>query len=241
MPALRLLAREGLWTLTESVFQPPTVRFLTDRRAIDELQRRYPQLGSVCVALLRLYAGIFQFPVPVHIHAVAKKLRWKRKDVERALAQLAGMGFIEWSPVAEGPQLFFHHYRVDSRHLIIDTERLRRLRDGHDQRTRAMLAFLQDGEQCKGNAVERYFGQTPKAPCGHCNACRKSAAPVKPVRALRDDIRAMLAQERLELATLSSRFPEEEPQEVIRALRAMVERGDILWHPDNSFSLPLKR
>jgi ATP-dependent DNA helicase RecQ len=241
LPALRLLAREGLWTLTESVFQPPTIQFLTDRHAIDELQRRHPSLGMACVALLRLYSGIFQFPVPVHVHAVARKLRWKRAEAERALAQLAAMGYIAWSPVAEGPQLFFHHYRVDSRHLILNTERLRRLRNAHEVRTRAMLAFLEDMKECKGNATERYFGQTPAAPCGHCSVCRQSSLPRTAARNLRDAVKALLTEERLELAALSSRFPDEDQQNLIGSLRAMVERGDILWHPDNSFSLPDKR
>src|SRR5206468_4018553 len=84
MPALRLLAREGLWTLTESVFQPPTVRFLVSRDTIDNIVARYPSLGAACIALLRLYSGIFQYPVPVHVYAIAKKLRWKRSDAERA-------------------------------------------------------------------------------------------------------------------------------------------------------------
>lgn len=107
MPALRLLAREGLWTLTESVFQPPTVRFLADRQTIENIGARYPALGAVCVGLLRLYSGIFQYPVPVHVYALARKLRWKRRDVEAAMAQLAGMGILEWSRWQKDPSYIF--------------------------------------------------------------------------------------------------------------------------------------
>lgn len=240
LPALRLLAREGLWTLTESVFQPPTVQFRCDRHAIDVLQKQYPALGLMCVSLLRLYSGIFQFPVPVHEHTLARKLRWKRKDVTRALNQLAGLGIIDWMPVAEGPQLFFTHYRVDSRHLILNTDRMKMLRERHQKRSQAMLHFLEDEKQCKGILLEHYFGGHHIEACGHCSVCKKQHDQPQS-RSLREEILILLAQKAQPLASLSSQFPEARREEVIQTLRALVERGHILWHPDNSFSLPSKK
>ncbi|MBS1614562.1 MAG: RecQ family ATP-dependent DNA helicase [Bacteroidetes bacterium] len=241
LPAMRLLAREGLWTLTESVFQPPTVQFRCDRHTLDSFQRQYPQLGLVCVSLLRLYAGIFQFPVPIHEHALARKLHWKRKDITRALAQLASMGIIDWTPVAEGPQLFYTHYRVDSRHLILNTDRLRMLRDRHEARSQAMIQFLEDESLCKGKAIERYFGGQETGPCGHCSVCKKTIITYSAGRSLREEILHLLAQNTLPLPRLTSQFPEARREDVIHTLRALVERGHILWHPDNSFSLPRKK
>lgn len=239
MPALRLLAREGLWTLTESVFQPPTVQFLVERNVIEEVAARYPALGAICIALLRLYTGIFQYPVPVHIYAVAKKLRWKRADAERALNQLAGMGIIAWEPVAEGPQLFFHHYRVDSRHLILNTDRMAQLRDRHERRTGVMMRFLEDKNRCKGAAIVQYFGEAGNAACGHCNVCRKTDHV-----ALAMDLHAQICESlrsasgSVSIGQLSSQFAQHSSTVVIAALRKMVEKGQVIWHPDNSFSLP---
>ncbi len=243
MPALRLLAREGLWTLTESVFQPPTVRFIVNRETIEAVATRYPTLGAVCIGLLRLYSGIFQYPVPVHIYALARKLHWKRTDVDAALAQLAGMGILEWEPVAEGPQLFFHHYRVDSRHLLLDTERISRLRQRHEERTAAMMRFLEDGQECKGRAVQQYFGEDVKEACGHCSVCRKASGAAPSEKDLKEALLSVLynAPAAVGLRQLSSRFPQDAQAAVVALLRRMVERGEIVWHTDNSFSLPQKK
>jgi ATP-dependent DNA helicase RecQ len=241
MPALRVLAREGLWTLTESVFTPPSVQFTADRHTIENVAARYPNLGAVCIALLRLYSGIFQYPVPVHVYALSKKLRWKRSDVERALVQLSGMGIIYWEPVAEGPQLFFHHYRVDSRHLILNTERLQRLRTRHETRVQAMMRFLEDEQTCKGKTIQKYFGEDTASDCGHCCVCKKEIGSATAVADLRQQILARLGSAAVPLGQLSSCFPEDAKPALIATLRSLVESGQITWHPDNSFTLPQKK
>jgi ATP-dependent DNA helicase RecQ len=242
MPALRLLAREGLWTLTETVFQPPTVRFLVERQVVDGLSRRYPTLGAVSTAILRLYTGVFQYPVPVHIAAVTKKLQWKRAHVLKALEQLSGMGIIEWEPVAEGPQLYFHHYRVDSKHLILNSERLKLLRTRHEERTVSMLRFLEDDMQCRGNAIENYFGEATKSPCGHCNVCKKPEETKTPADLKEQIILAVqVASDSVSLVQLSSQFRHAEQTVLMMTLRKMVESGKLEWHPDNSFTIPKTR
>jgi ATP-dependent DNA helicase RecQ len=240
IPALQLLSREGLWTLTESVFKPPTVQFLVARQTIEQVAARYPSLGAICVALLRLYSGIFQYPVPVHTYAVSKKLKWKRADVDKALAQLAGMGIIEWESVTEGPQLFFHHYRVDSRHLILDTKRLQDLRTRHEARIKDMMRFLEDEHNCKGRAIQTYFGEQVTVDCGHCSVCRATTQPAVAAKDIRTEIMTKLGNSAIPLSQLTSCFPDDAKPVVISTLRNMVEKGQVIWHPDNSFSLPQK-
>ena len=239
-PAMRLLAQEGFWALTESVFNPPYVQFMTDRHRVDELAARYPLLGSVTTALLRLYTGIFQYPVPVHVFSIAKKLRWKRDDVTRALQQLSGMGIIEWEPVAEGPQLYFSSYRVDSRDLIIDAARIEALRSRHEQRTDAVLNFLQNDKACRGAAILEYFGEEAPGPCGHCDVCRTKTTNIPTGAALNSFIHdgLLAASGPVQLGELSSQLPEGARPALVSALRNMVESGQVIWHPDNSFSLP---
>ena len=35
-----------------------------------------------------------------------------------------------------------------------------------------MIAFAFHDKGCRESAVLRYFGETPKAPCGRCDNCR---------------------------------------------------------------------
>ncbi len=122
-------------------------------------------------------------------------------------------------------------------------ERMGRLRARHEERTAAMLRFLEDEGSCKGQAVQRYFGEAAQERCGHCSTCRKAAAKVPPEKDLKEALLAAVsnAPEAVGLRLLTSRFPPEAQAAVVALLRRMVERGEVIWHPDNSFSLPKKK
>ena len=186
--ALRLLDREGLWTMTESVYHPATVRFITDRYTLDALEHAHPTLSYISVGILRMYSGVFSHPVRIRETAVARQLRLSRDEVVRALLQMHDMELLEYNRPGEGPQLFFHHYRVDSRHLHIDMRRIAMLRKQHEERTAAMIGFLYNTEVCRERLILEYFGQQPQGDCGHCDICRnKEKRSVKG-----EDIQAMV-------------------------------------------------
>ncbi len=241
--ALRLLAREGLWTLTDSVFRPATLRFTCERQVLDQVGERYPVLGSLILSLLRTYSGIFRFPVAIHTATIARNLRWKQDEVLKVIEQLAAMNLVDWESVEEGPKLHFHHRRVPSQDLILNTERLNLLRGQHEARIRVMIGFLEDEKRCRGNTVQEYFGESGEKPCGHCDVCLAVSTGVPTLSAMKArmlDIFGTASGPVLQ-QELTSRVPEAHREVLIAALRSLVERGEILWHPDNSFSLPETR
>src|ERR1700761_850032 len=81
------------------------------------------------------------------------------------------MGILEYNKPGEGPQLFFHHYRVDSRHLVINHKRIAMLRNRHVERTNAMLRFIHDKDICRERMLKVYFGEQAAGDCGHCDIC----------------------------------------------------------------------
>ncbi len=172
LPALKLLEREGLWTLTESVYTPATVRFITDRHVLDGIQHSNARLGYLIVGLLRMYSGIFQYPAVVREFIVARQMGMKKEDVQRGLDELHAMQVIEYTKAAEGPRMLFHHYRVEAAHLAIDTAKIARLRKQHEERTRAMISFLENTHRCREQYILEYFGEQVEQLCGHCDVCR---------------------------------------------------------------------
>lgn len=224
--ALKLLEREGLWTLTESVYSPATIRFTADRHTLDSLQHSHPQLGYMAVSLLRMYNGVFHHPVHIRELAIARQLRMQKEDVVKALERLAAMELLEYNKPGEGPQLFFHHYRVDSRHLHIDLKRIGDLRRQHEKRTRAMTGMLENRTECRERLLLQYFGEKPDADCGHCDVCRdKQGAKIsdKELRAmLLNDIRQ---GETVTVNELVARYPQVLREQVLQTLRRMIDEG----------------
>ncbi len=227
--ALKLLEREGLWTMTDAVYSPATVQFTADRHTLDGLYDINPRLGFVSVGLLRMYNSIFHYPTAIRETAVARQLKMQADDVVRCLEQLAAMGVLEYSRPGEGPQLFFHHYRVDSRHLIINHKRINKLRQQHDERTEAMISFLENQNVCRQQLLLRYFGEQLAGDCGHCDVCsRRQRKPLNEV-ALRNDLLKHIKQHSdLQLNTLISSYPAADAPDVISTLRRMIDEGVVL-------------
>ena len=104
-----------------------------------------------------------------------------------------------------------------------------------------MIDFLKDETKCKGRAVQEYFGEETSASCGHCSVCRKELKSVAPLADIRTKILEQLDSTAVPMSQLTSCFPEDARPALISTLRNMVERGQVVWHPDNSFSLPKKK
>ena len=224
--ALKLLEQEGLWTMSEAVYNPATIQFVADRYTLDSLGRVNAKLHYVSVGLLRMYNTIFHFPTPVREAAIAKQLKMTLAEVIQNIEKLHKMEVLEYNRPGTGPQMFFHHYRVDSRHLIIDLNRIHILRKRHEARTKAMVAFLENRTECRERLLLSYFGERPQDDCGHCDVCRNKQKSTVSSRELKTALLMLIQDKRkVNIHEIISAYTDARRDEVIRVLRMMVDEG----------------
>ena len=236
--ALKLLAQEGLWTISEAVFKPATIHFTADRYALDNIAETYPNLGIVAITLLRQYNTIFNFPTLVRLSNVAWHLKITIEELERAIKRLRDMDVLEYNKPLEGPQLFFHHLRVDSRHLLINTQRIRLLREKHIARTEAMIAFLQNDTQCRERMLLTYFGEQPDKDCGHCDICSKKTKILPDNKALQKELYNIIKKnEQINITDLQRQYSSNISNNIATLVRAMVDDGLLLWQQNGILSV----
>ncbi|MFI5196913.1 MAG: RecQ family zinc-binding domain-containing protein, partial [Chitinophagales bacterium] len=222
--ALKLLEQEGLWTLSEAVYSPATVQFITDRHTLDQLEQVHPNLHYVTVGLLRMYNTIFHFPTSVRESAIAKQLKMKQDEVVQALERLSKMEILAYNKPGEGPQLFFHHYRVDSRHLIIDLNRIHILRKRHEARTEAMISFLENNSICRERVFLSYFGEQPHKDCGHCDICQNKQDKVVTTKDFKKELlEAILQQGHLPLQQLVAPYSAKMKEQALEFIRELID------------------
>jgi ATP-dependent DNA helicase RecQ len=224
--ALKLLEQEGLWTMTESVYHPATIQFTADRHTLDDLRTGNPNLAYVTVGLLRMYNTIFHFPTAVRETAIAKQLKMEKEELIAILEQLDKMELLEYNKPGEGPQLFFHHYRVDSRYLIIDFKRINVLRQRHIARTESMIAFLENKRDCRERVLLSYFGEKPVKDCGHCDTCRDKQVVSRSEKELqRELLEKIKLHGRVAIAELVAHYPAAIKEQSLALLRELIDDG----------------
>jgi ATP-dependent DNA helicase RecQ len=234
--ALKLLAQEGLWTLSEAVFKPATIHFVAERHAIDNIQDRYPILGAVATTLLRQYSTIFNFPTTVRLKHIAYLLRMTEEQLEASLQQLQNMGIIEYTKSIEGPQMFFHHLRVDSKHLLINTKRIHNLRQKHIARTEAMIAFLENETICRERMILTYFGEKPVKDCWHCDVCaKKNGQPGINNKNLRTELYTIITDNpHINITDLKRKYDKNMSDNIATIVREMVDEGKVVWQQNGN-------
>lgn len=235
--ALKLLEQDGLWTLSEAVFKPTTVQILADRHELDNVGNAYPDLHLLITTMLRLYGTLFYHPTAVNVKVIAKHLRVKSSLITHMLVQLDKMELIQFNEPKDGPQLFFHHYRVDSKTLIINTERINALKRAHETRTNAIIHFITDDKTCRTRNMLRYFGQVYDADCGHCDVCKRKQSTVTPTKDMRVDILNILTQkETISVTELNTLLPQYEAQLLSTTIRQMIDDGLLNLRENNLIS-----
>ena len=229
--ALKLLEQEGLWTLSESVYHPATIQFTADRHVLDDLGQAHPDLHYLTVGLLRMYNTIFHFPTPVRERAIAKQLKMKMDELLPMLERLDKMELLKYNKPGEGPQMFFHHYRVDSRHLVIDLNRIHILRKRHEKRTEAMIAFLENKTICRERVLLGYFGEKPQKDCGHCDVCKTNTVNTRDLK--KELLQTIQLSGSISIQKLVEPYPVGIREEVLELVRGMMDSGTVMLENGN--------
>ncbi|PQJ12662.1 RecQ family ATP-dependent DNA helicase [Flavipsychrobacter stenotrophus] len=230
--AMKLLEREGLWAMTEAVHSPSTVHFITDRHVLDNMATSHPKMQYIAVGLLRMYNTIFHFPTHIREFAIARQLRLQYDEVVHMLGQMHRMGLIEYNKAGDGPQLFFHHTRVDSAHLLIDLNRIHVLRKRHELRTEKMLAFLYNKEVCRERVVLQYFGEVDAKDCGHCDVCKGERAVTTGAGKLKEQLFRTLMAGSKTLAQLTQTYDAPDKHQITELVRGMMDEGVVIIGDD---------
>ncbi len=117
--ALRILEQEGVWQLSESVFMPSALEFVTSREGLYEYETASPAMKPLIKTLLRTYGGIFDNAVPIFEKQIARLMRIDEQDVIHDLQLLHRQAIIQYYPRKDNPQLNFLQERVGAQFLQV--------------------------------------------------------------------------------------------------------------------------
>ena len=132
--------------------------------------------------------------------------------------------------------MFFHHYRVDSKYLIIDLNRIEILRKRHEARTEAMIAFLENNIQCRERVLLTYFGEKPQKDCGHCDVCKSKTVTAISAKDLKKELLGKIPLTgSVNIQQLISGYPAAVKEQAVDLIRTMIDNRELQFRNDHLY------
>ena len=180
--ALKYLERTGHLTYSEDVEIDTRVKILVGRDALYEVDLPEPAMPVLLEQLMRDYAGIFSYPVPIDEGRVAARCGITVPALRQLLYQLAVRKVLGYVPADRSGVIFLHHGRLREGNLDLSAKQYLRLQEAHAARAEAIRRYAASEEPCRSQQLLAYFGETASAPCGRCDVCRRRGPETSRVR-----------------------------------------------------------
>jgi len=229
---LKILDQYSVISLTESYHKRTTVFFTSSKEAIFSYLENQKELAHITLVLLRTYGGIFEFQTKIDTLLLAKKSQVGEEQVHRTLEKLHNDGIISYETSTNDLELTFLVPREDDKTIHTFAKQLKKLQQLKKDKLSKILAYVSDDRTCRTNTILRYFGESPKQNCGHCDYCEKLDTKTSPqLKALvLNQLKSKAMNSRLLSSVLSS-----EPKAILRILRELLEDEIIEINQKNEY------
>lgn len=226
--ALKYLERTDHLTYTEDADIDTRVRIVVDRSALYDVELPDPLMVSVLDALMRGYAGIFSFVLPIDEERVARQCGVAVPRLRQLLYGLSLEHIIRYVPADHSTVVYLHHDRLRPGNVNLSPETYNRLRSSFHDRSQAMMDYASGTDECRSAWLLAYFGEEGAEECGGCDVCRSQDPQILAERRLtawvasRDGV--------YEIGELTEHFGnpmEHMPPGYLSVLRQMIDRGEL--------------
>ncbi len=241
--SLKLLQLEGYLEITEEIFNPSRIKFLTTRDNLYRFQVENAEYDSFIKILMRTYTGVFTEFVTIYEDSLAMKAHVKTEKIIEYLKKLNVLGIIRYLPQKKTPVVIFTEERLDIKDLRISKENYKDRKDRYTKRIDEVIRYSTDENHCRSQILLEYFGEKNALRCGQCDICLRSKEQNLSTYEFDyavEEIREILAGKSLTVGILadSLALPETKALKVIRWLldndRLILEKDHTLkWNQRN--------
>ena len=171
--ALRYLETSGHIVYSEDVDIPTRVKIVPERSRLYDIDLSDGLQVSLLETLMRLYTGIFNFPVPIDEEFVSHRLGITVPVLRKTLYDLSLAHIIRYVPCDNSTIIALRHNRLEPGNLNLQKEKYEMLRGTYHSRAEAIIEYISETDECRSLFLLRYFGQEESKPCGTCDVCRR--------------------------------------------------------------------
>lgn len=169
--SIRFLVKEGLLSLSESLYQPSKIHVVTDKAGLYRFQIENPKIDPFIKLLLRMYSGLFTEFTRISEEEIARKASSTSDKVTAMLQHLQKCGIILYQQRSGLPILTFASERIDAAHITLAREHYKMLKEESMKRLDAIVEYVSGNTRCRSQYLLEYFGEKNGKRCGICDVC----------------------------------------------------------------------
>ncbi|QHL86848.1 RecQ family ATP-dependent DNA helicase [Nibribacter ruber] len=236
--SLKQLEAEGLVLMNEGFYSPSKVYFLLEHTALYEFQIMNETLEPLIKGLLRLYGGeLYRDFVKISEAGLAKHLELPEKTVRQQLQHLHQRQVLVYEAQHDGPQVQFLAPRHDANRMPLDQKRLNQFREQALSKAKAVIAFMENSQQCRTQQILQYFGEITKENCRICDYClaqKKKARLQENKLHLEAKVLSHLKEMPLHPKSIATHFSSSEQELLGDLLQEMLENQLVQYTPEGN-------
>lgn len=172
--ALKYIDKAGHWTLMEDLDIATRVCIKVSRSELYDIRLSQPSMEIVLEMLMRRYAGVFSYPVPIDEEYVASHAGLTVPQLRQMLYLLSVEHIIKYIPCDHSTVIYLHHNRLHQKDVNLEPEKYARLKEMFTARAQEMIEYVSEEDECRSRFLLRYFGQDESTDCGTCDICRSA-------------------------------------------------------------------
>jgi ATP-dependent DNA helicase RecQ len=175
--AIKQLEKEGLILMNETFYAPSVLHLLiSDKEELYKFQVANGKFDPLIKVLLRMYGGeLFINFIKINEAAIATQLIKSEIDIINMLVYLDKIGFVNYVPKRDKPQLTFVLARLDAEKLPIHAGRYAERKKNELSKVKSIIAYAESKNQCRTQIIQNYFGENTNDDCGVCDVCVKQS------------------------------------------------------------------
>lgn len=222
---MQLLSKQKVWHLSDSVYMPMRVQILASREELNHIAQNYHRQDALLKQLLRMYNGIWQYPVPINEYDIATKIKKSVTQIKEDLHFLASRSYIKLVSKKDKPQLFFADNRYPAEQIVLNYQKIEWHKKRDEERLAAMQKYVLNKNECRMQMLATYFGQAEKDRCGVCDIDNPVIINInfEEVKALLDNALANKESESFE--NIIGHLNGEERAKTMQLIREMISEG----------------
>lgn len=171
--SLKFVEREGYIHFNETSDYYSSVIFKASYEQVYNFRNSDHKLAYLIDALLRSYSRLFDEASSISEWTLAKRTKWSKDRVVKGLEWLHESEYITYNKASNLPKVTFTCERLDKKNLRFSDEHYKIRKEVTQNKSEAMLHFVQSDTKCRSRMILEYFGEFDSENCGMCDFCLK--------------------------------------------------------------------